>query len=287
MENIMSKYILLVETGADIPSRFSEQYGIWTVPMHVTFGDRTEEDGSFPVEEIFQFYEESGRLTKTSGCTPGDFEHIFDEIHARYPEKHILHLAYSAATTCSYQSALIAAEGRDYVTSFDTKHVSAGQAIVVISLARYLEANPDSSLEEVLTEAKRLSRTCHMGFFPGDLIYLKEGGRVSNAAYLGAKIFSIDPLIEVRDGNLDATKKYRGKMSKVAPKLLRDFTEQYGLKRDLVAFVYSIGLSERIQQEVTALAQEMGYQEILWIPTGGVVSTHCGPGAFGVCGFEK
>ena len=34
-------------------------------------------------------------------------EQKFDEIHAKYPDSQILYLAYSAITTCSYQSAII------------------------------------------------------------------------------------------------------------------------------------------------------------------------------------
>lgn len=202
----MRKYVLLAETGADIPSDIVKRYEIEIVPMHVSFGDITRDDGSFPTEEIFSFYQKTGTLPKTSGCTPHDFEIVFDRIHAQYPESHILHLAYSAVTTCSYQSALIAAEGRDYVTSIDTMHVSAGQTLVVLSMARYLEANPDCSLQEAIRTAESLSHRCRMGFFPGDLVYLKAGGRVSNAAYLGAKILSLNPLIEMTNGKLVATK---------------------------------------------------------------------------------
>ena len=41
---------------------------------------------------------------------------MFDEIHEKYPDVHILYLAYSAVTTCSFQSAMIMAEGKDYIT---------------------------------------------------------------------------------------------------------------------------------------------------------------------------
>lgn len=283
----MSKFILLVETGADIPGAFAEKYSIQTVPMHVAFGDKTVDDGTFPMHTLFNYYQQTGSLPKTSGCTPDDFEKAFDSIREKYPDSHILHLAYSAATTCSYQSALIAAEGRDGITSIDTKHVSAGQALVVISMARYLEANPDCPLEEAIRMVERLSHRCRMGFFPGDLAYLKAGGRVTNAAYLGAKILSLKPLIEVKNGNLEATKKYRGKMERVATKLLHDFSKGQQLNRDLLAFVYSEGLSDEIHKEVNKQAEQMGFQEILWIRTGGVVSTHSGPGAFGICGFSE
>ena len=53
-----------------------------------------------------------------------------------------------------------------------------------------------------------------------------------------------------------------------------------------MVFVDSEGLKQSIHDEADALAREMGYQEVLWIPTGGVVTTHCGPGGFGVCGVS-
>lgn len=282
----MHNYILLAETGSDIPADLAKRYGVETVPMHVAFGDETRDDGTFPTTDIYRFFERTGTLTKTSGSTVGDFETVFDRLQREYPGKPILHLAYSAVTTCSYQSAVIAAEGREGITSFDTRHVSAGQSLVILLLARYMEANPDASLARILEKAGELSRRVKMGFFPGDLSYLRAGGRVSNAAYLGAKILSLNPLIELLDGHLKATKKYRGKMDKVALELLKEFPEQHRFSREILAFVYSEGLSDSIRSSAQALAEEMGFREILWIPTGGVVTTHCGPGGFGVCGLS-
>ena len=282
----MHDYILLAETGSDIPADLAKRYGVETVPMHVAFGDETRDDGTFPVTDIYRFFERTGTLTKTSGSTVGDFETVFERLQREHPGRPILHLAYSAVTTCSYQSAVIAAEGRENITSFDTKHVSAGQSLVIFLLARFMEADPGASLEEILAKAGELSRRVKMGFFPGDLAYLRAGGRVSNAAYLGAKILSLNPLIELIDGQLKATKKYRGKMDKVALELLREFPVQNRFSKEILVFVYSEGLKQSIRDEADALAKELGFREVLWIPTGGVVTTHCGPGGFGVCGLS-
>ena len=281
----MSRYILLVETGADIPKKIAEKYSIVQVPMHVTMGNVTKDDGNFPISELFEYYHRSGKLPQTSGCTPHDFESIFDKLHEQFPDKHILHLAYSAATTCSMQSAILAADGRDYVTSIDTKHVSAGQTLVTLCTARFLEKYPDSSLEDVIKKVETLRSDCRMGFLPGDLIYLKAGGRVSNAAYLGAKLLNLHPLIEINDGRLEATKKYRGNISRIASRLFDDFSQSHRLSKELIAFVYSEGLGAEVKQSLTAQADQRGYREVLWVRTGCVVSTHSGPGAFGVSGF--
>ena len=44
------------------------------------------------------------------------------------------------------------------------------------------------TLEAAGQKAQEIAQTVRMGFFPGDLDYLRAGGRVSNAAYLGAKL---------------------------------------------------------------------------------------------------
>lgn len=75
-------------------------------------------------------------------------------------------------------------------------------------------------------------------------------------------------------------------MDKVALELLKEFPEQHRFSREILVFVYSEGLSDSIRSSAQALAEEMGFREILWIPTGGVVTTHCGPGGFGVCGLS-
>lgn len=283
----MRKIVLVTETGSDLPAELAKEYGVHLVPMHVAFGDETRDDGTFDPAEIYAFFASAGKLTQTSGCTVGDFETAFRQIRQEDPDAQILHLAYSAVTTCSYQSAVIAAEGKQNITSVDTKFVSAGQSLIVVLMARWLRDNPDASVEAAVAHLEQLRSRCCMGFFPGDLAYLRAGGRVSNAAYLGAKILSLNPLIELKDGYLKATKKYRGRMDQVALKFMQEYVEENNLQRDILAIVYSKGIDPAIISGAQALAKEMGFKEILWTPAGGVITTHCGPGGFGISGICK
>lgn len=160
--------LLIAETGSDIPAGLAARLGITLVPMHVNMGNQTLDDGAFPPEDVCAYYDRTGTVPTTSGCTPYDFEKVFDELHAKYPEKKFLHLAYSAVTTCSYHSALLAAEGRDYVKSVDTKHVSVGQCAVVTAMQKWLCAHPDASLEAAAAAAEAISAHTRMCFsFPG------------------------------------------------------------------------------------------------------------------------
>ena len=283
----MNKFILVAETGSDISPEMAAEYGIEIVPMHVNFDGETLDDGSFPVEKIPEYYNTTGKVPKTSGSTPGDFELKFDEIHEKYPEAHILYLAYSAVTTCSYQSAIIASEDRDYVTALDTKQVSFGQGLVVTAVARFLKENPNVSLEELVEKAKDIIEHAKMCFLPDNLDFLHAGGRVSNAAFLGARILSIHPCIEILDGKLVATKKYRGKMKKVVDKLIREYAESYKLKKDEVWLGYTVGLSDEVKEWAEYAAKECGFEKIKWVQAAGVITTHGGPAAFGFTGFTE
>ena len=285
--NVMKKYIILAETGADLTEELINKYQIFIIPMHVTFGDETKADGSFPTTDLFNYYKKTGSLPKTAAANSMEFEEIYEKIHAEYPDAHILYLAYSAQTTSTYQNGVIAMEGRDYITAIDSRHVSAGQALFITLMARYIEKHPDISIEEIKYYADELSNRVKMGFFPGDLDYLRAGGRVSNAAYLGAKLLSLNPLIEIQHGLLIATKKYRGKMARIASKLTNDFIKENHLSKEILYFVYSDGLDSHIREQVEKEAMDMGFQEIKWIETGCVVSTHSGPGAFGIVGIQE
>ena len=283
----MKPIILVAETGSDINPELAAQYQIQIVPMHVTFEDKTLDDGAFPVEDICAYYQATKKVPKTSGSTPEDFNMVLDEIHARNPEAQILYLAYSSVTTCSYQSCVIASEGRDYVTCFDTKHVSVGQAAVVISMAQALKEHPEMSMEEAVAMAKDFSARARMCFLPDNLEFLRAGGRVSNVACLGSRILSLHPCIELLDGRLMATKKYRGKREKVAAELIEEYTAKNDLERDCLWMVYTIGLDDAVRRSAEAAAEKCGFKQVRWIQAGGVITTHGGPAAFGIAGFAK
>ena len=285
---IMKKIILVAETGSDVNAELAKEYGVEIVPMHVSFDNETLDDGTFPVERIVEYYQTTGKLPKTSGSTPGDFETRLDEIHAKYPDAQLLYLAYSSVTTCSMQSCVIASEDRDYVTIIDTKQVSAGQCNIVIKMAELLQGNPDMTMDEAVAAANELIGRANMCFMPDNLEFLRAGGRVSNVAFLGAKLLNLHPVIEILDGLLMATKKYRGKMNKVAAQLVTDFAEKYDLDREECLWLISvIGFSDEVRAVVENAAKEAGFKKIRWIQAGGVITTHGGPAAFGLAGFSR
>lgn len=281
------RIILVAETGADITPELAQRYNIQIVPMHVTFGSDTRDDGTFPSEEVCDFYDSTGILCKTSGSVPEDFTKCFDDIHTRWPQAQILYLAYSSATTCSYQSAQIAAEERDYVTSLDTKMACGGQYCIVIETAKWLEAHPEATVQEAVQAAQGFIDRANMCFIPKDMEYLRAGGRVSNVVALGGKLLGILPLIEFVDGKLVATRKLRGKLEALVPKLITEYAEKCDLDRKELWLIWTPRFPDALKRVAEETAASLGFETVTWVKSGGVITSHSGPSAFGVVGFTK
>ena len=83
-EENMTKFIITTESGSDISPELIERYNIHVIPMHVTMGSKTFDDGSFDVEDVYRFYDQTGTLPKTAGTTPQDNSVVFEQIFANF-----------------------------------------------------------------------------------------------------------------------------------------------------------------------------------------------------------
>ena len=283
----MSSIILLAETGSDITPELAALHNVRLVPMHVSMGDVTLDDGAFPAEEVHAYYERTGKTPTTSGSTPYDFESVLEEIFSQDPNARVLYLAYSAVTTCSYHSCELALEEKPYANNVrlvDTKHVSVGQGAVVMATAKWLREHPEATLDEAAAKAAEIGLETRMCFIPKNLDYLRAGGRCSNAVALVGNLLNLHPCIEIIDGRLIAGKKYRGAMTRLAPQLLREFTEKHALNKDHIYFIHTPYMETEIRSVLDAEATALGFREITWMKTGCVITCHGGPGAFGIVG---
>ena len=281
--------ILLAETGSDITPELAASLGIRLVPMHVSMGCETLDDGAFPPEDVCAYYDRTGNVPTTSGSTPYDFEQVYEEIFSQNPDARVLHLAYSAITTCSYHSSQLALDGKAYakqVRLVDTKHVSVGQCAVVCAVARWLQEHRDATLDEAAAAAVEIAKKTQMCFIPKNLDYLRAGGRVSNAVALVGNLLRLHPCIDILDGKLIAGKKYRGDMVKLAPALLREFVQKHNLRKEQIYFIHTPYMEQAIRTVLDAEASALGFENITWVKTGCVITCHGGPGAFGIVGFS-
>lgn len=60
---IMGKKILITaETGSDITQELARALDVVLIPMHVSLGNETLDDGTFPPEDICSYYDRTGKV---------------------------------------------------------------------------------------------------------------------------------------------------------------------------------------------------------------------------------
>lgn len=89
----MSQFILVTESGADLPQKYIDRFNIKIVPMYVNFGENTFKDSDIKAEDVFDYYEKNKILPTTSGSTPNDFTEIFRNINETYLDAEIISIS--------------------------------------------------------------------------------------------------------------------------------------------------------------------------------------------------
>ena len=282
----MRRIILSTESGADIPKDLVEKYQIQVVPMHVIMDGKDYLDGELSVEEVFDYYSRTKKIPSTAATNVQEYHDLFTKIRVDFPDSIIIHIGYTSKASASFQSALIAAEDFEDLFLIDTLNVTGGLGAIVLYAATLLEEDPSIGHVQLIEKIQSVVPKARLAFLPGSLDFLRAGGRVSNLAYIGGALLKIKPCIELKEGKLVSTKKYRGNMSIVAEKLMQDYLNQYDIDRKQLYLIYSIGLDESIKRQIEKSAKETGFENVTWMQAGAMISTHAGPGGFGIAGIE-
>ena len=75
-------------------------------------------------------------------------------------------------------------------------------------------------------------------------------------------------------------------MVRVAAKMVKEYSEAYALKKDCLWVIYTIGVSQELKDSIAKAANECGFASIVWVQANGVITTHGGPAAVGIAGFN-
>lgn len=283
----MRRIILSTESVADLPKDLIEKYPIQIIPMHVILNGKDYLESELSVEEVFDYYRHTKKIPSTTATNVQEYHDLFSKIRVDFPNSIIIHIGYTSKASASFQSALIAAEDFEDLFLIDALNVTGGLAAIVMYAVTLLEKEPSIDPIHLIEKIKTVVPKTRLAFIPNSLDFLRAGGRVSNIAFIGGELLKIKPCIELVKGELVPTRKYRGNMNNVAKKLMRDYLNKYDIDRQQLYLIYSIGLDERIKHGMEKQAKGYGFKNVTWIQAGATISTHAGPGCFGIAGIEN
>lgn len=280
----MNDYIIATSSTSDLTRDYLDGHDIPFVSYTYTIGDKLYEDDcrEDSRQKVYEGMRAGDRL-KTSMINEFVYYDFFKSLLDS--GKDVIYLDMSQKMSVSYVNANKAADmirpeypqQRLYV--MDTLCISGGLGLLVENMVRRKEAG--MGFDEVIAWGEDNKLKIAHRFTVDDLNYLKEGGRVSNAAALVGSLLSVKPVLYVPDrGTLDVAQKVRGRKKALAAII-------DGIKHDLEQ-VDTTGLemhilqadcmadAEFVRDEVKKAFPNMG--EISITSLGVVIGAHCGPG---------
>lgn len=280
-----SDIVITSDSTTDLSGELRERYNVAVMPLKITLGGKLYTDGvDITPDDIYAHHDKTGELPKTTATNVNDCLEFF----RKYTDsgKTVIHFTISSDMSSTYSNACLAAEELGNVHVIDTKNLSTGGGLLVISAAEML--NEGLSAEEIVEKTRALVPCVDASFVIDSLEYLYKGGRCSALAMFGANLLKLKPCIQVKNGKMDVAKKYRGKYSEV---LKQYVAEQIGDGSDIIldrVFVTHAGCDPQLVDEIVALVKKLApFKEVFMTRAGCTVSSHCGAYTLGVLFIRK
>lgn len=280
------KVKLIADSTCDLSKELIEKYDITILPLYVSMHDEMKRDGiEINADEIYGYVEETGKLPTTSAANVGDFTEAFTSWREQGYE--IVQFCISSGFSSTYHNACIAAEEVGGVYVVDSKNLSTGHGLVVLHGAEMAEQG--FSANEIADACNRMVSKVEASFVVDSIEYLRKGGRCSALAAFGANLLNLKPCIEVIDGGMKPTKKYRGNINKV---ILNYVSDRLSGRDDIDnhrIFITHTKCDKEIVNSVRKKIMEIkpDFEEILETTAGCTVTTHCGANTLGILFVRK
>ena len=182
-----SDIIITSDSTTDLSKELCERYKITVMPLCITLGDKLYTDGvDITPDDIYAHHDRTGELPKTTATNVGDCLDFFSQFTSQ--GKTVIHFTISSEMSSTYNNACMAAEELGNVYIIDTKNLSTGGGLLVITAAELL--NQGLPVEEIVEKTRETVARVDASFVIDNLEYLYKGGRCSAVAMLGANLLS-------------------------------------------------------------------------------------------------
>lgn len=279
---------LMVDGGADLPSRLTDHLNIIVVPLYLHFKDQQYLTGeTISLEEFHQKIKESTELPRSSAPSPHDFYEAYKKVD---PSVAIVNLSLTKGLSTTYENAMVAREmlleeePNRKIAVINTKTGACGLALFVHEVASKIdEGYTFEQLEEHLMNCVESVTT---------LVALKtldnviRGGRLDKVRGTIAKTLNIKILMRISvEGSLEVAEKVRGDR-----KSIRRFIEQIGeYTRDFekkIIVMSHCQAEDRAQSILDDIMKKYPFKDSYLMDMGPLISTYAGEGGLVIAFFK-
>lgn len=283
----MKDIVITSDSTCDLSADLIAANDIRIMPLSVMLGGKTFRDGvNIAPADIFRYVDETGELPKTAAPSVEEYENFFRPFTDA--GKTVIHFNISSKASGSHGFALAAAQkiGGDRVYVVDSHALSTGQGLLVLKACDLRREG--GAAAQIYQTILSLRGKVNTSFIPDTLLYLYKGGRCSTLSYYGAKVLSIHPMIDMKEGQLYPKKKYIGKMARCIRSYINDLAAAYPDYDKTRCFVTHSNADPELVELAKDMVRELfDFDVILETVAGSIVTSHCGRNTLGVLFISK
>lgn len=274
------------DSTCDLSADILQQHDITVMPLTVIKDGQSYLDNvTITPADIFAHVAAGGALCSTTAVSIGEYQDFFAPFAAEFDG--LVHINLGSGFSSTHQNACLAAQEFDNVVAVDSQNLSTGQGLVVLKACEL--AKTAENLDQLKAELDAFTTKVEASFLIDKLEYLAKGGRCSSAAALGANLLNLKPCIDVKNGKMGVSKKYRGKYDKCLVTYVKERLEgREDLDTSMPIFITQTKVSDEAYSGVKEAVNTYGDFSTVYETTAGcTISCHCGPGTLGVLFVRK
>ena len=269
---------IVTDSASDLPPDMAAELGIDIVPLTIRFGNEELVDRKeLSAKEFWTRVSTSPVLPETAAPSPGAFEEAYRRAAAEGAEG-VVCVTLSSELSATFQSADVAAKAVADVIPVrvvDSLNVTMGEGLLAVAAAR--AAKQGKGLDDCAGAAEDLVDRTRLYGALDTLEHLKKGGRIGAAQAMFGSMLSIKPIIEVKDGKVEAESRQRTRSKSL--RYLVEKVREAGRVEDLVLMS---GGAKDTDELLDLLGAVYPRDDIIVGEIGPVIGTHAGPGVIGV-----
>ncbi len=276
---------IVTDTTASLPAGFAAAHQVEVVPQVVIFGAQSyKENVELSAADFVQRLTTTPDLPKTAAPEPGWFVEAYRRQLAAAAT--VISLHPSSEVSGTVRSALTAKD-TDFpaadIRVIDARTVAGNLGTLVQLAVAWAEAGV--AADEIVARVQGLIPRGRTYFLVPTLEYLRRGGRIGGAQALLGSVLQIKPILELRNGRVEALERVRSHHR--AFERLKELVFE---KCPRSAEAHLCVMHADDEPEAAKLAADLGeFLGVVHIPLYGVgaaITTHAGPGTLGVGFFE-
>ncbi|KRM55996.1 DegV family protein [Lacticaseibacillus sharpeae] len=279
----MSKIKIVTDSSVQMTDEEIKEYGVTIIPLTVMIDNTVYVDGeTIQRDEFVQKMATADSLPKTSQPAVGTVLETFNDLTKDGSQVLAIFMAESLSGTVN--SGRQAAEMSDgQVTVVDSGFTDRAMSFQVIEAAKM--AAEGTSMDAIVDALAEVRANTVLRMAVVKLDNLVKGGRLSRTAGLITSVLNIKLELMMENGKLEVMKKVRGMKAIKAFKdeVIQQMSQKPNVKGVGVSYVNIPEKAEEIGAEIRAALPGV---PVLVRPTGPIVATHAGEGAFAILYYE-